>query len=92
LTRPSRFGVEKRAGVFVNTKPIIQVGIALILLGVVAFTYRGDGDTSREKSVDIGAVQAAVDAKRSLAMMPVLGAIVLVGGIVLVAVGVKRSS
>ena len=75
-----------------NTKPIIHAGIALILLGIVAFTYRGDEDTSREKRFDIGAVQAAVVAKRTLAMMPVLGAIVLVGGIVLVAVGVKKSS
>jgi len=77
----------------VNTKPIIHAGIALILLGIVAFTYQGDGDTSREKTiVDIGAVKAAVDAKRTLALMPGLGAIVLVGGIVLVAVGVKKSS
>jgi uncharacterized membrane protein HdeD (DUF308 family) len=88
----SRLDFDTREGYFVNTKPIIHAGIALILLGIVAFTYQGDGDTSREKSVDIGAVQAAVDAKRSLAMMPVLGALVLVGGIVLVAVGVKRSS
>ncbi len=75
-----------------NSKPIIHAGIALILLGIVAFTYQGDEDTSREKSVNIVAIQAAVDAKRTLAMMPVLGAIVLVGGIVLVAVGVKKSS
>ena len=75
-----------------NAKPIIHAGIALILLGIVAFTYQGDEDTSREKSVNIVAIQAAVDAKRTLAMMQVLGAIVLVGGIVLVAVGVKKSS
>ena len=75
-----------------NSKPIIHAGIALILLGIVAFTYQGDEDTSREKSVNIVAIQAAVDAKKTLAMMPVLGAIVLVGGIVLVAVGVKKSS
>ena len=75
-----------------NTKPIIQVGIALILLGIVAFTYQGDGDVSRDKTVNIGAVQGSFDAMRTMAMMPLLGAIVLVGGIVLVAVGVKKSS
>jgi len=75
----------------VNTKPIIQVGIALILLGIVAFTYEENRDTSRGKTIDIGAIQAWVDINRNIAMMPVLGAIVLIGGIVLVAVGVKKS-
>ena len=75
-----------------NAKPIIHVGIALILLGVVAFTYQGDGDTSGEKIVDTRSLQGAIDTKQALAISPVLGGLVLVGGIVLVAIGVKKSS
>lgn len=75
-----------------NAKPIIHVGIALILLGVVAFTYQGGGDTSDEKTVDNRSLQAAIDTKQTLTISPVLGGLVLVGGIVLVAVGVKKSS
>jgi uncharacterized membrane protein len=76
----------------VNAKPIIHVGIALILLGVVAFTYQGGGDTTNEKTVDTRSLQAAIDTKQTRTISPVLGGLVLVGGIVLVVVGVKKSS
>lgn len=75
-----------------NTKPIIHVGIALILLGIVAFTYQAGGDISGEDTVDIGPVLARVDIKKPNSISPVLGGIALVGGIVLVAVGMKKSS
>lgn len=75
-----------------NTKSIIHVGIALILLGIVAFTYQGGSDTSREKAADIGFVQARVDSMKTLLVSPLLGGIALVGGIVLVAVGIKKSA
>ena len=58
-----------------NAKPIIHVGIALILLGVVAFTYQGGGDTSDEKTVDTRSLQAAIDTKQTLTISPVLGRI-----------------
>ena len=75
-----------------NTKSIIQVGIALILLGIVAFTYHGGGDTNQEKLVDFGPVQVIAGIKEILALSPLIGGLVLVGGIVLVVVGVKNSS
>ncbi len=81
-----------KEGLFVNAKPIIHVGIALILLGVVAFTYQGGGDTSDEKTLDTRSLQAAIDTKQTRTISPVLGGLVLVGGIVLVVVGVKKSS
>ena len=75
-----------------NTKPIIHVGIALILLGIVAFTSQGGSDTSLGRTVDIGSVQARIDNFRTMLISPLLGGIVQVGGIVLVAVGMKKSS
>jgi hypothetical protein len=41
--------------------PITPVGIALILLGIVAFAYQGITYTSREKIIDIGPFQATAD-------------------------------
>jgi len=76
----------------VNTKPIIHIGIALILLGIVAFTYQGGSDTTREKAADIGFVQARVDTMKTILISPLVGGLVLVGGIVLVAVGIKKSA
>jgi uncharacterized membrane protein len=73
-------------------KSITLVGIALILLGIVAFAYQGISYTSREKVIDVGPLQATVDTKKTIPLSPFLGGLVLVGGIVLVVVGTKKSS
>ena len=73
-------------------KSITLVGIALILLGIVAFAYQGISYTSREKVIDVGPLQATVDTQKTIPISPLLGGLVLVGGIVLVVVGTKKSS
>ena len=73
-------------------KLITLVGIALILLGIVAFAYQGISYTSRKKVIDIGPLQASVDTKKTIPLPPILGGLLLAGGIVLVVVGTKRSS
>ena len=72
--------------------PIMLVGIALIVLGIVAFAYQGITYTSREKVIDIGPLQASVDTKKTIPLSPILGGLLLVGGIALVVVGAKKSS
>jgi len=72
--------------------PITLVGIALIVLGIVAFAYQGITYTSREKIIDIGPIQATADTKKTIPLSPLLGGLVLVGGIALVVVGAKKSS
>ncbi|MBM2805130.1 MAG: hypothetical protein HW419_3023 [Deltaproteobacteria bacterium] len=71
--------------------PITLVGIALIVLGIVAFAYRGITYTSREKIIDIGPIQATADTQKTIPLSPLLGGLALVGGIVLVVVGAKKS-
>ena len=73
-------------------KSITLVGIALILLGIVAFAYQGITYTSREKVIDVGPLQASVDTKKTIPLSPLLCGLVFVGGIVLVVVGTKKSS
>jgi len=70
---------------------ILLLGIALIVLGVVAFAYQGIPYKSREKVIDIGPLQASVDTKKTIPLSPLLGGLALVGGIVLVVVGAKKS-
>ena len=60
-----------------EAKPLIQVGIAFIFFGIVAFTYRGGADTSREPAVQIQTVQAGADATQTLALSPLLAGLVL---------------
>jgi len=71
--------------------PITLVGIALIVLGIVAFAYQGITYTSREKIIDIGPIQATADTQKTIPLPPLLGGLVLTGGIVLVLVGAKKS-
>jgi uncharacterized membrane protein len=71
--------------------PVTLVGIALIVLGIVAFAYQGITYTSREKIIDIGPLQATAETKKTIPLSPLLGGLALVGGIVLVVVGAKKS-
>jgi uncharacterized membrane protein len=71
--------------------PITLVGIALILLGIVAFAYQGITYTSREKVIDIGPFQATAETQKTIPLSPLLGGLALVGGIVLVVVGAKKA-
>jgi hypothetical protein len=76
----------------VDSKSITLLGIALILLGIVAFTYQGGSNTSREKIIDIGSIQAPADSQKPILIPPLWGGLMLVGGVVLVVAGAKKSS
>jgi uncharacterized membrane protein len=71
--------------------PITFVGIALIVRGIVAFTYQGITYTSREKVIDIGPFQATAETEKTIPLSPLLGGLALVGGIVLVVVGARKA-
>jgi uncharacterized membrane protein len=69
---------------------MVIIGIILIVLGIAAFAYQGITYTSREKVVDIGPIQVTAEKTRTLPMQPIMGAIALVGGIVLLVIGSKK--
>jgi len=66
------------------------IGIILIVLAVVAFSYQGITYTKREKVLDIGPIQATTEKKETIPLPPVLGAVALIGGVALVVVGSKQ--
>ncbi|HEX2636794.1 MAG TPA: hypothetical protein VHL81_06670 [Gemmatimonadales bacterium] len=72
-------------------KPATIVGIILIVLGIAGFAFGGLSFTHKEKVLDLGPIQASADKKESLPIPPVLGALAIVGGVVLVAVGARRA-
>ena len=71
-------------------KPKIIIAIILIALGIAAFAYQGITYTTREKVVDVGLIQVAVEKTKMLPLPPIMGAIALVGGIVVLVTGGKR--
>jgi hypothetical protein len=66
------------------------IGIILIILAVIAFSFQGITYTKREKVLDIGPIEATAEKKETIPLPPVLGAAALIGGIALVFVGSKR--
>ena len=70
---------------------VTLVGIVLIILGVLALAYQGITYTTREKVIDLGPLQASVDKKKSIPLPPIVGAVALAGGVVLVIVGARKS-
>jgi len=66
------------------------IGIVLIVIGIIAFAYQGITYTTREKVVDLGPIQVSADKTRTLPLPPIVGAIALVGGIVLLVMGNKK--
>lgn len=59
------------------------VGVALIVLGLVALAYQRINFTTRETVLDIGPARATAERHRTLPLPPVLGAVVVAGGLVL---------
>ena len=68
------------------------VGVVLIVLGVLALAYQGITYTTREKVIDLGPLQASVDKKKSIPLPPIVGALALAGGVVMVFIGSRKSS
>jgi hypothetical protein len=71
-------------------RPKIIIAIILIALGIAAFAYQGITYTTREKVVDLGPIQMTAEKTKTLPLPPVVGAIALVGGIVLLVVGSRK--
>lgn len=72
-------------------KSATMIGIILIVLGIVALAYQGITYTTQEKVIDIGPIEATAKTEKTIPLPPVLGVLALVGGIVLVVVGAKKS-
>ena len=70
--------------------PKTIIAIILIALGIAAFAYQGITSTNREKVVDLGPIQVTSEKTRRLPLPPIVGAIALVGGIVVLVVGSKK--
>jgi hypothetical protein len=71
-------------------KTYTLIGIILIAIGIVAFVYQGITYTTREKVVDVGPIQVSADKTKTIPLPPIVGAIALVGGIVLLVAGNRK--
>jgi uncharacterized membrane protein len=73
-------------------KPTGIVGILLIVIGIVAFAFGGFHFTTEKKVVDFGPLQVKQEQEHTIPFPPILGAICMIGGIVLVFAGGRKAS
>jgi hypothetical protein len=67
------------------------IGLILIAIGIVALVVQGISYTTQEEVLDLGPVEVTKEERNTIPLPPVLGAIALIGGIGLVAVGGRKS-
>lgn len=72
-------------------KPATIIGILLIVVGVVGFALGGFSFTQKEKVLDVGPIEATAEDKETVPIPPLLAGLAVVGGVVLIAVGARRT-
>jgi uncharacterized membrane protein YidH (DUF202 family) len=64
-----------------------MLGVALIVIGVIALAYQGFTYTTQKKVLDIGPIQAAKEEHHSVPIPPIIGVIALISGVAVLATG-----
>jgi len=66
------------------------LGIILVVLGIIMMIYTGFNYVTNEEVVDIGVLQINAEKNHPVKWSPIVGAILLVGGIVVIVTGKKN--
>jgi hypothetical protein len=72
-------------------KPIVWVGIVLIVLGGLVLAYQGINYTRDKNVLDVGSVHITAETQEHIPVPPILGGLAIVGGIVVLVMGAKKS-
>jgi uncharacterized membrane protein HdeD (DUF308 family) len=67
------------------------IGLILIVVGVLSLMYQGFTYTTHKRVLDVGPIQATKEEHHSVPLPPILGALALIGGVI-VLVSDRRSS
>jgi hypothetical protein len=66
------------------------IGLILIVVGVLSLMYQGFTYTTHKRVLDVGPIQATKEEHHSVSLPPILGALALIGGVI-VLVSDRRS-
>jgi hypothetical protein len=72
-------------------KPAVIIGALLVIVGIAGLAFGGFSFKHKEKVLDLGPIEASADKKESLPVPPLLGALAIVGGVVLLASSARRA-
>ena len=65
------------------------LGMILVVLGLIGLAWGGFTYTTREKVVDIGPIHATREKTHDVPLPPIVGAVALIGGVLLLVAGRK---
>ena len=72
-------------------KPAGIIGIVLIIIGIVGFAYGGFGWREEKKDAQLGPLEIKHTENHAISFPPIVSGICLVGGILLVVVGSRKT-
>jgi hypothetical protein len=73
-------------------KPIIWVGIILIVLGGLMLAYQGINYTRDKNVLDVGSLHVTAETQQRIPLPPVFGGLAIIGGVVLLVMGASNKS
>jgi len=73
-------------------KPIIWIGIVLIVLGGLVLAYQGINYTRDRNVLDVGSLHVTTKTQERIPLPPVFGGLAIVGGVVLLVMGASNKS
>ena len=68
------------------------IGIVLIIIGIIMIAYTGFNIITTKKVVDVGPIQVNKEENHPVVWSPIVGVLVLVGGVVIIAVGKGKAT
>jgi uncharacterized membrane protein YidH (DUF202 family) len=67
------------------------IGVVIIIIGIVMIAFNSFNFKTTEKVVDLGAIQISKEKDNPIAWSPILGVVLLIGGIVIIVSGKKSN-
>jgi len=66
------------------------IGIVLVAIGILMIIYTGFNYVTKEKVVDLGPIEINAEKDHPVQWSPIVGVVLLVGGIVVLVSGTKK--
>ena len=68
------------------------VGIILIVIGIISLAYQGITYTTHKQVLDLGPIHATEAQHHTIPLPPILGALALIGGVVVLVAGSRSTA